>query len=92
MLTGPTTEYFEVTGFGAVLNAGNSDLNVVGQNIYSMADDSFTFTVVLKSIPEKSYGKTITATPNLTYTMDGVNTTVTGTPIAASVNDLMDVD
>ena len=85
-LVGPTKDYYEITGIAAVLNAGNSDLTVNGQNIWKMADDSFQYTVVLKSIPESAYDKTITATPNITYVMGNDSATVNGTPISASVN------
>ena len=91
-LVGPTKDYYEVTGIAAALNAGNSDLTVNGQNIWKMADDSFQYTVVLKSIPESAYDKTITATPNITYVMGNDSATVNGTPIRASVNSVQNVD
>ena len=89
---GPTTEYYEVTGIGAILKNGSHELTVNCQNIYSMGDDSFIFNIVLRSIPETAAATQITACPNITYVLNGVSETVEGEPIVISVNDLNNAD
>ena len=70
------------------------NINTEFINIYAMYEDvdgeedmnKFLYTAVLKGIKEANWDTTITATPYLTYTMGGVNTTVDGPAIEASVN------
>jgi len=88
-LVGPTTEYYEVVGFGCTLNAGNGDINRVGKSIYQINDDTFQFTTVITGISDKNFEKTITVTPYLTYALNGVEATVTGDAFESSVSALM---
>jgi len=82
---GPTTEYFEITKMWSVLNAGGKPLNVNGKNIWTMADDSYTYTATLINIPAARFGATITATPYIIYS--GVE--ATGDALTASVDGLL---
>ncbi|MBO4848544.1 MAG: InlB B-repeat-containing protein, partial [Clostridia bacterium] len=88
-LEGPTTKYYEVTGFGCVLNAGASDCTIVGKSILSINATEFTFSAILRSIPTDKFDRNVTATPYLTYELNGVSTTVNGDPISASINGLI---
>ncbi len=81
---GPTTEYYHIDSFYTVLTTSSASVTVPGRNIYSMANDSFTFTAVIRNITGNNFDSEITAVAYLKYGDNCINTE----PVTASVNSL----
>ncbi|MBR6428135.1 MAG: MucBP domain-containing protein, partial [Clostridia bacterium] len=84
---GPTTDYYEITRFYIVLQATGNPMTIEGREIYTMADDSFEFTAVLKGIKADYNSVSITAKPTLEVTMNGETIEVTCDPLVSSVDE-----
>ena len=85
---GPTEEYYKITRlYVEMVRSDNSTPRTLEcKNLYTVSDDSFEFTVVIKNIPATGNDVVFTMTPYIDYTYNGVNGTATNTPIESSVN------
>lgn len=97
---GPNEEAYRIDRIFSVLSARGRSVTVEGRNIFAMysdadgnADDNcFTFTAVLVGMRPENFDAEVTAVPYLTYSLNGISTTVSGNPITESVNGALNAD
>ncbi len=83
-----------------MLSAQGRSVTVEGRNIFAMYADAdgnsdgncFTFTAVLVGMRPENFGVDVTAVPYMTYSINGVSTTVSGNGVTDSVNGAMNSD
>ena len=97
---GPNENAYKIDRIWSVLSAGGHSVTVEGRNIFSMFEDAdgtedancFTFTAVLVGMRPENFDAEVTAVPYMTYSLDGVSTTVNGNSITESVNGAANSD
>lgn len=97
---GPNEEAYKIDRLWSVLSAQGRSVTVEGRNIFAMYTDAdgnpddncFTFTAVLVGMRPENFAAEVTATPYLTYSLNGISADASGNPITESVNGAMNAD
>ena len=92
---GPEYDYYVINSFWSTLATDAKEIEVPGEYIFAMYIDgegeenmnAYLYTAVLRGVRAKNFDTEVTATPFLTYSMEGESETVTGEIVISSVND-----